>query len=205
MNPPKRQLSWNRSSSRLPACRSSCGLRRTSPVRRDNGAAGAVLSEEASRRDSRPACARRRAGPGDRIDCNLVQSGQSPIPVMSRPRRKDFQSAAEVSGGGRVLVLNGGTETDIAAAFAMVVEQHVSALLIGADSFFKEASPSRCKRRKAFAQAGFSSPFSSSVNFRRSLRMLAPNRRAKCRQTSYPDPSSQSPTKPGAPLSPDNS
>jgi putative ABC transport system substrate-binding protein len=36
----------------------------------------------------------------------------------------------------RALVLNGGTESDIAAAFATLVEQQVSALLISADSFF---------------------------------------------------------------------
>jgi putative ABC transport system substrate-binding protein len=39
----------------------------------------------------------------------------------------------------RVLVLNGGTESDIAAAFATLVEQQVNALLISADAFFDTA------------------------------------------------------------------
>ena len=39
-----------------------------------------------------------------------------------------------------MLVLNAGTESDIAAAFATLVEQQVSALLISADSFFATAS-----------------------------------------------------------------
>jgi putative ABC transport system substrate-binding protein len=51
---------------------------------------------------------------------------------------KDLQSAARVLGV-RVLVLNGGTESDIAAAFATLVEQQVSALLISADTFFYAA------------------------------------------------------------------
>jgi putative ABC transport system substrate-binding protein len=38
-----------------------------------------------------------------------------------------------------MLVLNGGTESDIAAAFATLVEQQVSALLISADTFFVAA------------------------------------------------------------------
>jgi putative tryptophan/tyrosine transport system substrate-binding protein len=56
-------------------------------------------------------------------------------PSYVQAETKDFQSAAIVLGV-RVLVLNGATESDIAAAFATLVEQHVSALLIGADSFF---------------------------------------------------------------------
>jgi Periplasmic binding proteins and sugar binding domain of LacI family len=48
------------------------------------------------------------------------------------------QSAAHVLGV-RVLVLNGGTESEIAAAFATLVEQRVSTLLISADTFFSAA------------------------------------------------------------------
>jgi putative ABC transport system substrate-binding protein len=49
-----------------------------------------------------------------------------------------LQSAAYVLGV-RVLVLNGGTESDIAAAFATLVERQVSALLISNDTFFYAA------------------------------------------------------------------
>ena len=49
-----------------------------------------------------------------------------------------MQSAARVLGV-RVLVFNGGTESDIAAAFATLAEQQVSALLISADTFFTTA------------------------------------------------------------------
>ena len=59
-------------------------------------------------------------------------------PSYVQAETKDLQSAAHVLGV-RVLVLNGGTESDIAAAFATLVEQQVSALLIGADSFFYAA------------------------------------------------------------------
>ena len=60
-------------------------------------------------------------------------------PNYAQAETKDLQSAAHVLGV-RVLVLNGGTESDIAAAFATLVEQQVGALLISADSFFYAAS-----------------------------------------------------------------
>jgi putative tryptophan/tyrosine transport system substrate-binding protein len=59
-------------------------------------------------------------------------------PNFVQAETKDLQSAAHVLGV-RVLVLNGGTESDIAAAFATLVEQQVSALLISADTFFYAA------------------------------------------------------------------
>jgi putative ABC transport system substrate-binding protein len=59
-------------------------------------------------------------------------------PSYVQAETKDLQSAARVLGV-RVLVLNGGTEPDIAAAFATLVEQRVSALLISADTFFYTA------------------------------------------------------------------
>jgi putative tryptophan/tyrosine transport system substrate-binding protein len=59
-------------------------------------------------------------------------------PNYTQAETKDLQSAAHVLGV-RVLVLNGGTESDIAAAFATLVEQQIGALLIGADSFFNAA------------------------------------------------------------------
>jgi putative tryptophan/tyrosine transport system substrate-binding protein len=59
-------------------------------------------------------------------------------PSYVQAEMKDLQSAARVLGV-RMLVLNGGTESDIAAAFAAVVEQQVSALLISADTFFNAA------------------------------------------------------------------
>jgi putative tryptophan/tyrosine transport system substrate-binding protein len=59
-------------------------------------------------------------------------------PSYVQAETKDLQSAAHVLGV-RVLVLNGGTESDIAAAFATLVEQQVSALLISADTFFYTA------------------------------------------------------------------
>jgi putative ABC transport system substrate-binding protein len=59
-------------------------------------------------------------------------------PSYVQAETKDLQSAAHVLGV-RMLVLNGGTENDIAAAFATLVEQQVSALLISADSFFYAA------------------------------------------------------------------
>jgi len=60
-------------------------------------------------------------------------------PSFVQAETKDLQSAARVLGV-RMLVLNGGTESDIAAAFATLVEQQVGALLISADSFFATAS-----------------------------------------------------------------
>jgi putative ABC transport system substrate-binding protein len=59
-------------------------------------------------------------------------------PNFVQAETKDLQSAAHVLGV-RALVLNGGTESDIAAAFATLAEQQVSALLISADSFFYAA------------------------------------------------------------------
>jgi putative ABC transport system substrate-binding protein len=59
-------------------------------------------------------------------------------PNLFRAETTDLQTAAHVLGV-RVLVLNGGTESDIAAAFATIVEQQVSALLISADGFFRTA------------------------------------------------------------------
>jgi putative ABC transport system substrate-binding protein len=59
-------------------------------------------------------------------------------PTYIQAETKDLQSAAHVLGV-RVLVLNGGTESDIAAAFATLVEQQVGALLISGDSFFYAA------------------------------------------------------------------
>jgi putative ABC transport system substrate-binding protein len=56
-------------------------------------------------------------------------------PNYVQAETKDLQSAAHVLGL-RVLVLNGGTESDIAAAFATLVDRQVSALLISADTFF---------------------------------------------------------------------
>jgi putative ABC transport system substrate-binding protein len=56
-------------------------------------------------------------------------------PSYVQAETKDLQSAARVLGV-RVLVLNGGTESDIAAAFATLVEQQVGALLISADNWF---------------------------------------------------------------------
>ena len=60
-------------------------------------------------------------------------------PSLLQAETKDLQSAAHVLGM-HVLVLNGGTESDIAAAFAILVEQQINALLISADSFFYAAS-----------------------------------------------------------------
>jgi ABC-type uncharacterized transport system substrate-binding protein len=48
---------------------------------------------------------------------------------------KDVQEAARDLGR-RLIVLNGGTDEEINAAFASLAEQHVSALLVGADPFF---------------------------------------------------------------------
>jgi putative ABC transport system substrate-binding protein len=59
-------------------------------------------------------------------------------PSYVQAETKDLQSAAHVLGV-RVLVMNGGTESDIAAAFATLVEQQVSAVLISADIFFYTA------------------------------------------------------------------
>ena len=59
-------------------------------------------------------------------------------PSFAQAETKDLQTAARVLGA-RVLVLNGGTESEIAAAFATLVEQQVSALLLSADSFFYAA------------------------------------------------------------------
>jgi putative ABC transport system substrate-binding protein len=60
-------------------------------------------------------------------------------PSYAQAETKDLQSAAHILGA-RVLVLSGGTESEIDAAFATLVEQQVSALLMSADSFFYAAS-----------------------------------------------------------------
>jgi putative ABC transport system substrate-binding protein len=57
-------------------------------------------------------------------------------PSYVQAETKDLQSAAHVLGE-RVLILNCGSESDITAAFATLVEQQVSALLISADTFFR--------------------------------------------------------------------
>jgi putative tryptophan/tyrosine transport system substrate-binding protein len=59
-------------------------------------------------------------------------------PSYVQAETKDLQPAARVLGV-RVLVLNGGTEGEIATAFATLVEQQIGALLISADSFFVTA------------------------------------------------------------------
>jgi putative ABC transport system substrate-binding protein len=59
-------------------------------------------------------------------------------PNYVQAETKDLQSAAHVLGV-RVLVLNGGTESDVAAVFATLVEQQISALLVSADTFFYAA------------------------------------------------------------------
>jgi putative tryptophan/tyrosine transport system substrate-binding protein len=59
-------------------------------------------------------------------------------PSFVQAETKDLQSAARVLGV-RVAVLNGGTESDIAAVFATLVERQVSALLISNDTFIYAA------------------------------------------------------------------
>jgi len=59
-------------------------------------------------------------------------------PGYFQAETKDLQSAARVLGV-RVLVLNGGTEAEIATAFATLVEQQIGALLISGDSIFYAA------------------------------------------------------------------
>jgi putative tryptophan/tyrosine transport system substrate-binding protein len=56
-------------------------------------------------------------------------------PNYARAETRDLHSAAHTLGV-RVLVLNGGSESDIAAAFATLVEQRAGALLVSADTFF---------------------------------------------------------------------
>jgi putative tryptophan/tyrosine transport system substrate-binding protein len=48
---------------------------------------------------------------------------------------RDVQEAVH-SLGQRLVVLNGGTDEDIDAAFASLAQQHVGALLVGSDPFF---------------------------------------------------------------------
>ena len=62
----------------------------------------------------------------------LVNPGN---PEYARNETRNLQSAARALGI-RVLVLNGGTGSDVAAAFATLVEQHAGALMIGADTIF---------------------------------------------------------------------
>jgi putative ABC transport system substrate-binding protein len=59
-------------------------------------------------------------------------------PIYAQAETRDLQSAARGLGV-RVLVLNGGTESDIAAGFASLAEQRAGALLISADTFFYAA------------------------------------------------------------------
>jgi putative tryptophan/tyrosine transport system substrate-binding protein len=56
-------------------------------------------------------------------------------PLISQAETRDLQTAARGLGL-RVLVLNAGTESEVAAAFATLVEQRAGALLIGSDTFF---------------------------------------------------------------------
>jgi len=55
-------------------------------------------------------------------------------PRFTQIETRDLQAAASVLGV-RVLVLNGGAASDIAGAFATLVEQQAGALLISADDF----------------------------------------------------------------------
>ena len=66
-------------------------------------------------------------------------------PDYAQAETKALQSAAHVLGA-RVLVLNAGTESEIAAAFATLVEQQVSALLLSADSFFRSTRSNHVAR-----------------------------------------------------------
>jgi len=59
-------------------------------------------------------------------------------PLFTEVETRDIQSAARVLGV-RLLVLNAGTDRDIAAAFATLAEQQCGALLIGGDIFFYAA------------------------------------------------------------------
>jgi putative ABC transport system substrate-binding protein len=56
-------------------------------------------------------------------------------PSYARIETRDLQAAASVLGV-RILVLNGGTPSEIAGAFATLVEQQAGALLISADNWF---------------------------------------------------------------------
>jgi putative tryptophan/tyrosine transport system substrate-binding protein len=59
-------------------------------------------------------------------------------PLISQAETRDLQTAAHGLGL-RVLVLNAGTESEVAVAFATLVEQRAGALLIGSDTFFVAA------------------------------------------------------------------
>jgi len=81
---------------------------------------------------------------------------------------RDVPSAARTLGV-RVVILNAGTESDLAAAFATIAEQRVDALLIGSDAFFwaardqiislaaRYAIPTLFLESKAVASGGLSS------------------------------------------------
>ena len=56
-------------------------------------------------------------------------------PLFAQIETRDLQVAAGVLGV-RILVLNGGTASEIAEAFATLVEQQAGALLISADAQF---------------------------------------------------------------------
>jgi putative tryptophan/tyrosine transport system substrate-binding protein len=58
-------------------------------------------------------------------------------PNYARTEIRDLQSARVL--GVRAQAVNGGTESEIAATFATLAEQHVGALLISADTFFLAA------------------------------------------------------------------
>jgi putative ABC transport system substrate-binding protein len=59
----------------------------------------------------------------------------NPNSSQGQGQTKDVQEAARALGQ-RLVVLNGGTDEEINAAFASLAEQNVSALLVGADPFF---------------------------------------------------------------------
>jgi putative ABC transport system substrate-binding protein len=59
-------------------------------------------------------------------------------PRFAQIETRDLQAAADVLGA-QILVLNGGTASEIASAFATLVEQHAGALLISADTWFLAA------------------------------------------------------------------
>jgi putative tryptophan/tyrosine transport system substrate-binding protein len=61
----------------------------------------------------------------------------NPNNPISEPQIADLQAAASTLGR-QLLVLKASTETDFAAAFAAIDQQHVDALLVAADPFFDD-------------------------------------------------------------------
>jgi ABC-type uncharacterized transport system substrate-binding protein len=61
----------------------------------------------------------------------------NPNNPISEPQIADLQAAARTLGR-QLLVLKASTETDFAAAFAAIDQQHVDALLVAADPFFDD-------------------------------------------------------------------